>query len=65
MVVFLTSAKTLSMISTQKLTNLFENFNKSSTTYEKVCLETQQCKSVNSHIPTKIIQLERNVPFNS
>ena len=53
------------MISTQKLTNLFENFNKSSTTFEKVCLEIQQSKSVNSHIPTKIIQLERNVAFNS
>ena len=36
-----------------------------STAYDKVYSELQQCKSFNSHLLTRIIQLERNAVTNS
>ena len=43
-----------------KLTDLSDRFNEFSSKYDKVYSELQQCKSYNSHLLTRIIQLERN-----
>ena len=43
-----------------KLTDLCERFNEFTSKYDKVCSELQQCKSFNSHLLTRIIQLEHN-----
>ena len=48
-----------------KLTDLSERFNEFTSKYDKVYSELQQCKSFNSHLLTRIIQLERNVVTNS
>ena len=48
-----------------KLTDLSEKFNKFTSKYDKVYSELQQCKSFNSHLLTRIIQLERNAATNS
>ena len=48
-----------------KLTDLSDRFNKFTSKYGKVYSELQQCKSYNSHLLTKIIQLERNAFTNS
>ena len=48
-----------------KLTDLSEMFNKFTSKYDKVYSELQQCKSFNSHLLTRIIQLERNTVTNS
>ena len=48
-----------------KLTNLSERFNEFTSKYDKVYSELQQCKSFNSHILTRITQLERNAVTNS
>ena len=48
-----------------KLTDLSERFNKFTSKYDKVYSELQQCKSFNSHLLTRIIQLERNAVTNS
>ena len=45
--------------------NLSEKFNKFTLKYDKVCSELQQCKSFNSHLLTRIIQLECNAVTNS
>ena len=42
-----------------------ERFNEFTSKYDKVCSELQQCKSFNSHLLTRIIQLERNAATNS
>ena len=42
-----------------------ERFNEFTSKYPKVCSELQQCKSFNSHLLTRIIQLERNAVTNS
>ena len=41
-----------------KLTDLSEKFNDFTSKYDKVYSELQQCKSFNSHLLTRIIQLE-------
>ena len=41
-----------------KLTDLSERFNEFTSKYDKVCSELQQYKSFNSHLLTRIIQLE-------
>ena len=48
-----------------KLTDLSERFNKVTSKYDKVYSELQQCKSFNSHLLARIIQLERNAVTNS
>ena len=48
-----------------KLTDLSERFNEFTSKYDKVYSELQQCKSFNSHLLTRIIQLERNTVTNS
>ena len=48
-----------------KLTDLSEKFNDFISKYDKVYSELQQCKSFNSHLLTRIIQLERNAVTNS
>ena len=48
-----------------KLTGLSEKFNGFTSKYDKVYSELQQCKSFNSHLLTRIIQLERNAVTNS
>ena len=48
-----------------KLTDLSEKFNEFTSKYDKVYSELQQCKSFNSHLLTRIIQLERNAVTNS
>ena len=42
-----------------------DRFNKFLSKYNKVYSELQQCKSYNSHLLTRIIQLERNAVTNS
>ena len=48
-----------------KLTDLSERFNEFTSTYDKVYSELLQCKSFNSHLLTRIIQLEHNAVTNS
>ena len=48
-----------------KLTDLSDRFNKFTSKYDKVYSELQQCKSYNSYLLTRIIQLEHNVFTNS
>ena len=48
-----------------KLTDLSDRFNEFTSKYDKVYSEFQQCKSYNSHLLTRIIQLERNAVTNS
>ena len=48
-----------------KLTDLSDRFNEFTSKYDKVYSELQQCKSYNSHLLTRIIQLERNAATNS
>ena len=48
-----------------KLTDLSERFNKFTSKYDKVYSELQQCKSFNSHLLTRMIQLEHNAVTNS
>ena len=48
-----------------KLSNLEENFNDFLSKYDNVNSELQQCEKFNSHLLTKIIQLERNAVTNS
>ena len=42
-----------------------DRFNKFLSKYDKVYSELQQCKSYNSHLLTRIIQLEHNAVTNS
>ena len=48
-----------------KLSNLGEKFNNFLSKYDNVISELQQCKKFNSHLLTRIIQLERNAVRNS
>ena len=48
-----------------KLTDLSDRFNEFTSKYDKVYSELQQCKSYNSRLLTRIIQLERNAVTNS
>ena len=48
-----------------KLTDLSDRFNEFTSKYDKVCSELQHCKSYNSHLLARIIQLERNPVTNS
>ena len=48
-----------------KLTDLSDRFNEFTSKYDKVYSELQQCKSYNSHLLTRIIQLEHNAVTNS
>ena len=48
-----------------KLTDLSDRFNELTSKYDKVYSELQQCKSYNSHLLTRIIQLNRNAVTNS
>ena len=48
-----------------KLTGLSEKFNEFASKYDKVYSELQQCKSFNSHLLNRIIELERNAVTNS
>ena len=48
-----------------KLTDLSDRFNEFLSKYDKVYSELQQCKSYNSHLLTRIIQLEVNAVTNS
>ena len=48
-----------------KLTGLSEKFNEFTSKYDKVYSELQQCKSFNSHLINRIIQLEHNAVTNS
>ena len=48
-----------------KLTDLSERFNEFTSQYDKVYSELQQCKSFNSHLLTRIIQLKHNAVTNS
>ena len=48
-----------------KLTELSDRFNEFMSKYDQVHSELQQCKSYNSHLLTRIIQLERNAVTNS
>ena len=48
-----------------KLSNLEEAFNDVLSKYDNVNSELQQCKKFNSHLLTRIMQLERNVVTNS
>ena len=48
-----------------KLSNLEEKFNDFLSKYDNVNSELQQCKKFNSHLLTRIIQLEHNAVTNS
>ena len=48
-----------------KLSNLEEKFNDFLSKYDNVNSELQQCKKFNSHLLTRIKQLERNAVTNS
>ena len=48
-----------------KLTNLCDRFNEFTSKYDKVYSELQQCKSYNSHLLTRIIQLVHNAVTDS
>ena len=48
-----------------KLTDFSDRFNKFTSKYDKVYSELQQFKSYNSHLLTRIIQLEPNAVTNS
>ena len=48
-----------------KLTDLSERFNELTSKYDEVYSELQQCKIFNSHLLTRITQLERNAVTNS
>ena len=48
-----------------KLTDLSDRFNEFTSKYDEVYSELQQCKKHNSHLLTRIIQLERNAVTNS
>ena len=48
-----------------KLSDLSNRFNEFTSKYDKVFSELQQCKSYNSHLLTRLIQLKRNVVTNS
>ena len=48
-----------------QLTDLSDRFNEFTSKYHTVYFELQQCKSYNSHLLTRIIQLERNAVTNS
>ena len=48
-----------------KLSNLEETFNEFMSKYDKINSELQQCKKINSHLLTRVIQLERNAVANS
>ena len=48
-----------------KLTDLSDRLNEFTTKYDRVYSELQQCKSYNSHLLTRIVQLERNAVTNS
>ena len=48
-----------------ELTGLLEKLNKFTSKYDKVYLELQQCKSLNSHLLNRIIQLDCNDVTNS
>ena len=48
-----------------KLTDLSEKFNEFTLQYDIVYSELQQCNSFNSHLLTRIIQLERNAVTDS
>ena len=48
-----------------KLTDLCDRFSEFTSKYDKVYFELQQCKSYNSHVLTRIIQLERIAVTNS
>ena len=48
-----------------KLTGLSDKLNEFTCKYDKVLSELQQCKSFNSHLLSRIIQLERNAVTNS
>ena len=48
-----------------KLADLSDRFNEFTSKYDKVYSELQQCKSYNSHLLSRIIQLERNAVMNS
>ena len=47
-----------------KLTGLSENFNELTSKYDNVYSKLKQCKSFNSHLLNRIIQLERNAVTN-
>ena len=47
-----------------KITDLSERFNKLSSKCDEVYSELQQCKSFNSHLLTRIIQVECNAVTN-
>ena len=44
--------------------DLSERFNELTSKHDKVCSELQECKSYNSHLLTRIIQLKRNALTN-
>ena len=48
-----------------KLTDLSEKFNEFTSQYDIVYSELQQCNIFNSHLLTRIIQLERNAVTDS
>ena len=48
-----------------KLSNLEEKFNEFVSKYDKVNSKLQQCKKFNSHLLTRVIQLERNAVASS
>ena len=48
-----------------KLSNLEEKFNHFLSKYDNVNSELQRCKKFNSHLLTRIIQLEHNAVTNS
>ena len=48
-----------------KLTDLSDRVNKFTSKYGKVYSELQQCKSYNSHLRTRIIQMEHNTVTSS
>ena len=48
-----------------KLTDFLEKFDELTLKYDKVYSKMQQCKSCNSHLLPRIIQLERNAVANS
>ena len=48
-----------------KLNDLSEKFNEFTSQYDIVYSELQQCNSFNSHLLTRIIQLERNAVTDS
>ena len=48
-----------------KVSDLPETFNESTSKYDRVCFELQQCKSFNSHLLTRITLFERSVVTDS